>query len=651
MEGADESGGTRGTRPGEAPAQEETVPSSPLSLAPKGSADANVAQGEKERGRGDTAVGTLRLYDSRDALFAEETTAALPPPRCTTAGASVSPSSCASPCAGTSGSSCSSSSPFSSLSSSYSSALGQGRATLRESLTGAAAAAAAWSRGEYQQGARGEPRLLCHPLITRCIFGPLAKARFYFRMHPSEAADAVVVLRLSDYLVSPEDAAAGGGAAEETQETCAAVDVSAVEREVLAIFRRRPQGVIVLNDLPLSCMALVRDEEGEEASAGGDRIAGGETGAAGGRGASARKNALVPFTREVFSASFFEEIAAPLGVSSSLAWTSSSASLYSAGKSRAKVKASPSARSEAHPPAASASAASRSAAGALRCGERGEGSENKGEASLSLAAAALAAAREVAREDAARQDGEFEREEERLARVAQKCSVRASLLRQNFLFEDEEEEENSDDWVDTRSDQSSPPVLLVMRRGTDLAQLAELEGIRFACVTPIPLRLGDHIYRAIKPRGILSMATHHGIYAGHGRVFHLSGNERQGVWALLANQRSAKVRVTSIRRFMGRGRSALRVKRYKEDQCDHPFTVMQRAEEAFVEQSFPSYHLLFNNCEHFAVFCKTGKGKSSQVQKAAVAAVATTSVLVGAGATAGATALAAAVLESRLRRL
>lgn len=79
-------------------------------------------------------------------------------------------------------------------------------------------------------------------------------------------------------------------------------------------------------------------------------------------------------------------------------------------------------------------------------------------------------------------------------------------------------------------------------------------------------------------------------------------------------------------------------------------TIIQRAEEAFMEQSFPSYHLLFNNCEHFAVFCKTGKGKSSQVQKAAVAAVATTSLLVGAGTAAGAAALAAAIVEGRFRR-
>ena len=34
-----------------------------------------------------------------------------------------------------------------------------------------------------------------------------------------------------------------------------------------------------------------------------------------------------------------------------------------------------------------------------------------------------------------------------------------------------------------------------------------------------------------------------------------------------------------------------------------------------------SYNLIFNNCEHFALWCKTGKSKSIQVEKAVTAAV------------------------------
>lgn len=35
-----------------------------------------------------------------------------------------------------------------------------------------------------------------------------------------------------------------------------------------------------------------------------------------------------------------------------------------------------------------------------------------------------------------------------------------------------------------------------------------------AALTPIPLKAGDHIYREIKPKGALSLITHHGIYVG-----------------------------------------------------------------------------------------------------------------------------------------
>ncbi|KFH17622.1 lecithin retinol acyltransferase [Toxoplasma gondii MAS] len=669
------------------------------------------------------------------------------------------------------------SSSSSSSSFSFSTSSGEASAVSRGSL-----------RGTGVSSLSRETRFLWHPLITRCVYGPLVKARFYLMMHPGESTDAVVVLRLSDFLVRyarstggqeaekketreettekseekkqleeeekkrrPEEGGrrkgsrgrAGGEADDEEDcsgareraeiakerdfafgeergderagrgsdaEQIVAVDVTAVEQQVLQIFRRKPQGIVMLNDLPLSCLALKlfeeeakagdtrgakkpREREGQQVSCRrgsivsellpascshsgskslnacdlADRRNGDseDQPASSGSATSRKRAVLVPFTQDVFSSSFLHAIAAPLGVSSGGSTVSSDSfhprnatqTPHTGGDSAPKnVACSPGSSRCPTAPTHSGRHAETQAERSVVNVEEGqteeeeeEEEEKKEEEKKRLCEeAALAAALEAAREAAARQDGDFEGEEARLAAEVQRHKS-ASAFRQNFLFEDEVEEKD-DEWIDARKQGNSPVVLLVMRRGTDLAHLAELDGIRHACITPIPLQLGDHIYRAIKPRGILSIATHHGIYAGHGRVFHLSGNERQGLWALLANQRSARVRVTSIRRFMGRGRSALRVKRYKEEQCDDPFTVIQRAEESFVEQSFPSYHLLFNNCEHFAVFCKTGKGKSSQVEKAAVAAVATTSFLVGAGATAGAAALAAAVLERRLRR-
>ena len=48
-------------------------------------------------------------------------------------------------------------------------------------------------------------------------------------------------------------------------------------------------------------------------------------------------------------------------------------------------------------------------------------------------------------------------------------------------------------------------------------------------------------------------------------------------------------------------------------------------------EEWGEYNLVFNNCEHFATYCATGKKKSGQIQKA-VAAVAI-GVAVGIGVT------------------
>ncbi|CBZ53244.1 putative NC domain-containing protein [Neospora caninum Liverpool] len=498
------------------------------------------------------------------------------------------------------------------------------RAYSRGNLRGAAAvAAAAVSSLSRDSLGTGEARLLWHPLITRCVYGPLAKARFYLMMHPEEAADAVVVLRLSDFLVRRSLTRIPGDATEleatptqkrakkqiekETEEVDGeeergrlregegeshgegrsvgdrdgergadregrgpsvfergnvAVDVAAVEMEVLQIYRRKPQGIVILNDLPLSCPAFLRveDKEAKQAkekqkkgeameereretreprgiptdpsvaqflpdSSSDSRVAGGE----GRRGdgdkgvkassnreeettwprdrGSQRRSVFVPFTRDVFSSPFLHEIATPLG-----GFSVPSSALSPLKKTRT---ARPQGAAAENTPGCSPAAA----AGSLCCAgahaempaelteegkkeieeEKEVGKEGVGKTVCTEAA--LAAALEAAREAAARQDGDFESEEARLAAAVQR-SRGSSAFRQNFLFEDEVEEKD-DEWIDARKQGNNPVVLLVMRRGTDLAQLAELDGIRHACITPIPLQLGDHIYRAIKPRGIL----------------------------------------------------------------------------------------------------------------------------------------------------
>lgn len=126
---------------------------------------------------------------------------------------------------------------------------------------------------------------------------------------------------------------------------------------------------------------------------------------------------------------------------------------------------------------------------------------------------------------------------------------------------------------------------------------------------------GDHIYVS---RGLY---THHGIDAGDGTVIHFSGEPR--------NKRDAAIRRSSMEEFLAGGK--LRVRRYgRRDDAD---TTIARAESRLADRR---YHLVINNCEHFAVWCCTGKSVSEQVRGVgsvtAHSAVAGTTVAASTGA-------------------
>lgn len=135
---------------------------------------------------------------------------------------------------------------------------------------------------------------------------------------------------------------------------------------------------------------------------------------------------------------------------------------------------------------------------------------------------------------------------------------------------------------------------------------------------------GDHIYVS---RGAY---THHGIDAGNETVVHFSGEPGE--------KRDAAVTRTSLQDFLRGG--SLKIRPYgRRDDAD---TCVQRAESRL---GSTSYHLVTNNCEHFAVWCCTGKSASQQVRgvgsataHGAVAgtdAAATTGVVAGLGTVAG----------------
>lgn len=110
------------------------------------------------------------------------------------------------------------------------------------------------------------------------------------------------------------------------------------------------------------------------------------------------------------------------------------------------------------------------------------------------------------------------------------------------------------------------------------------------------LNSGDHIF--VRRNGLLY--SHHGIYAGAGTVIHFKGAEKE--------KKDPVVRKTDIENFLNGGK--LRRRYYKRR--------LPRAETLRIAGEHltkSGYSLAFNNCEHFATYCATGKKKSVQVRK------------------------------------
>jgi hypothetical protein len=137
---------------------------------------------------------------------------------------------------------------------------------------------------------------------------------------------------------------------------------------------------------------------------------------------------------------------------------------------------------------------------------------------------------------------------------------------------------------------------------------------------------GDHIY-VRRSAGY----THHGIDCGDENVIHFTGEPgMEKIHACIAR--------TPLERFLDGGE--LHIRPYgKRDDAD---VTLQRAESRLGDTG---YHLVTNNCEHFATWCCTGRPASEQVRgvgsltahgAVATATVgATSGVLAGLGITSG----------------
>lgn len=107
------------------------------------------------------------------------------------------------------------------------------------------------------------------------------------------------------------------------------------------------------------------------------------------------------------------------------------------------------------------------------------------------------------------------------------------------------------------------------------------------------MAIADHIYINC------GTYTHHGIDCGDGTAIHYTGERLRGI-----------ITRTTIAEFAS-GKQIF-VKKYNT--YEMPELVVTRAESRLGENK---YDLIFNNCEHFASWCKTGKNESEQVNRVA----------------------------------
>ena len=107
---------------------------------------------------------------------------------------------------------------------------------------------------------------------------------------------------------------------------------------------------------------------------------------------------------------------------------------------------------------------------------------------------------------------------------------------------------------------------------------------------------GDHIY--VRRKGLFY--SHHGIYAGKGTVIHFKGAVKE--------KKDPAVVMTEIENFLSGGE--LKKRNYKS-RLPNDETIRIAKDHL----SKKGYSLAFNNCEHFATYCATGKKKSLQVRR------------------------------------
>jgi len=118
------------------------------------------------------------------------------------------------------------------------------------------------------------------------------------------------------------------------------------------------------------------------------------------------------------------------------------------------------------------------------------------------------------------------------------------------------------------------------------------------------------VFNEINPGDILcvnrGLYKHYGIYAGKSTVIHYTAPD--GDFGI-----DASICTTTLKEFEDGGK----VQVVKLHGTGKQFSSEETVRRALSRIGEKKYNLLYNNCEHFAFWCKTGLNRSGQVEKAA----------------------------------
>lgn len=118
-------------------------------------------------------------------------------------------------------------------------------------------------------------------------------------------------------------------------------------------------------------------------------------------------------------------------------------------------------------------------------------------------------------------------------------------------------------------------------------------------------QMGDHI----RVQRIGGLYAHHGIYVSDDEVIHFTGKEDDSIldWS------KPEVISSALDYFLKGG--VLEIKEYSDEEFQDLYSPEQIVAYARACLGDKGYHLVFNNCEHFANVCTLGRFRSNQVER------------------------------------